>query len=58
MERGMIVRLNSGGPNMIIKSINGEEITCTWPTKSGMEEMTISQVCVKKVCGNPDPWWN
>lgn len=38
IERGNIVRLNSGGPDMIVRFLNGEACICEWQGKASLPE--------------------
>lgn len=45
---GTVVRLNSGGPRMLVVDVNGDDVTVSWRTSEGVQETTLSRVCVHR----------
>lgn len=47
---GDIVRMNSGGPIMLVVDLNGPRVTTAWRARSGtVYEQKIPSICVHRV---------
>ncbi len=42
---GDLVRLNSGGPIMLVVDVEGRQITTSWKSVDGIEEWTLPRPC-------------
>ncbi len=42
------VMLNSGGPVMLVVDVEGENVTASWRTGSGIQEATFPRACVHR----------
>lgn len=45
---GTVVRLNSGGPRMLVVDVGGEDVMVSWRTSEGVQETTLPRVCVHR----------
>jgi uncharacterized protein YodC (DUF2158 family) len=46
---GDVVELNSGGPQMTVEKVDGDQITCTWFVDSKADHRTFPESVLKKV---------
>ncbi|WP_417515808.1 hypothetical protein [Minwuia sp.] len=46
---GAVVKLNSGGPNMMVVDLEGDDVTVAWRDWGAARETTLPSVCVHRV---------
>lgn len=46
---GDLVRLNSGGPPMMVVDLDGKNVTAAWRSGQKIEERTFPEVCVHRI---------
>jgi uncharacterized protein YodC (DUF2158 family) len=51
---GTVVRLNSGGPLMVVVDLNGETVVTAWGDTEGVQEQSFPAASVHRV--GPDQW--
>jgi hypothetical protein len=58
MKIGNFVRLNSGGPTMMVVEIDGNAVTVAWRSKEKVWERLFPLVCVHRACpANAESAW-
>ena len=48
LKVGDVVILNSGGPNMLVKSIKKDKATCVWVREEKLDKCKFPIVCLTK----------
>jgi uncharacterized protein YodC (DUF2158 family) len=58
LQTGDLVRLRSGGPLMIVKSVQGDQVTCSWSEEDGKlqsSSFSIAMLTAPVTLPPPDP---
>jgi uncharacterized protein YodC (DUF2158 family) len=55
LQAGDLVRLRSGGPLMIVKSVQGDQVTCSWSEEGGKLQSSSFSIAMLTAPVTPPP---